>query len=106
MSRVTNFEQELTVLEKGARLRDVEASELSPRHIGTFSISPGTWVEDPITGERERIKYWYKAQSPVFCPTCGCELPAATFIKTRKHLILSCDACHNYTWLKICKTHF
>ncbi|MCL5935299.1 MAG: hypothetical protein M1543_02250 [Firmicutes bacterium] len=101
MSRTTTYEHELTILEKGACVTTIEPQELLPRQSGVFCISPGTWVEDPITGEREKIKYWYKAASPVCCPTCDLELPAATFIKTKKHIILFCELCHTYTWLRI-----
>ena len=52
MSRTTNYEQELTVLEKGACITSVEPQELIPKQSGVFAISPGTWVEDPLTGER------------------------------------------------------
>lgn len=101
LSRTTTYEQELTLLEKGACVTTVEPQELIPKESGVFSISPGTWVEDPITGEREKIKYWYKASSQLFCPACDQDLSEATFVKTKKHLIFYCELCHTYTWLRI-----
>ena len=101
VSRTTTYEQELTILEKGACVKTVEPKELLPRQSGVFCISPGTWVEDPLTGEREKIIYWYKADNQLYCPSCDKELSGATFIKTKKHIILFCEICHTYTWLRI-----
>lgn len=103
MSRVSTYEQDLSQLERGARIKSVEAKDLLPHLNDTYCISPGTWVEDPITGEKESIKYWYKTTSALSCPHCYLKLSNATFIKTKKHIILFCDECHTYTWLRVVK---
>lgn len=103
MSRLSTYEEELSLIERGAKIRSVEPKDLHPNVTDTYCISPGTWVEDPITGEKESIKFWYKTSSPVFCPHCDLKLSSATFIKTKKHIILFCDECHTYTWLRVVK---
>ena len=66
-----------------------------------FKLEPQTWVEDPITGRNEKVKYRALTTYPITCPQCGMETKQAEVIKTNNFLILNCHICNVYTWLKI-----
>ncbi len=68
---------------------------------GVYYIYPGTWVADPLTGEREKIRYRYIGNVPMLCPSCGINSNDIEYIKTQKYLILYCQECQIFTWLKL-----
>ena len=66
-----------------------------------YKLEPQTWVENPVTGKTEKVKYRAITSHIVTCPKCKSESNNAELIKTKNFLILHCDFCNIYTWLKI-----
>lgn len=66
-----------------------------------YKLEPQTWVEDPITGKNEKVKYRLLTPHSITCPHCENELNNAELIKTKNFLIINCHLCKIYTWVKI-----
>jgi len=81
--------------------RNCPPASFIPQERGVYYIYPGTWVADPLTGERERVKYRYIGDIPMLCPSCHNQSNDIEYIKTQKYLILYCQECQVFTWLKL-----
>lgn len=102
MSKISCFELELSTIEKGALLKDINVNDiLKDLHPGLFTLKPNFWVTEPFQNTKEPIQYVFQAAENTHCLGCASDNPHNLYLKTTHYLLMYCRLCDRATWFTL-----
>lgn len=76
-------------------------TDLASYPLDVHVLKPNTAVVDPLTGQQIQLLYGYRTVWEYQCTQCTQISLQVTMFRTRKHLIIACNHCHQFIWFKI-----